>query len=203
VLALIRHGECEGNAAGLVVGRTDSPLTERGLGQARTLGKALRATIGPVVRIVSSPLSRARGTAQALDLGARVEIDERWIEIDHGELDGTHVDSVPEDVWDRWRREPAWRPEGGESLLELGARIREACDELAAEVVSGSISDDGKPGTVVVVSHVSPIKAAVAWAVGGGDELAWRMHLSVASLTRVRLGGPVPVLLTFNETPHC
>ena len=49
-------------------------------------------------------------------------------------------------------------------------------------------------GDVVVVSHVSPIKAAVAWALGAGDDLAWRLHLSTASLTRVAWGVDRPVL---------
>ena len=52
-------------------------------------------------------------------------------------------------------------------------------------------------GPVVAVSHVSPIKAAVTWALDASPELAWRMRLDVASLTRVGRG---PVLLSFNET---
>ena len=53
---------------------------------------------------------------------------------------------------------------------------------------------------MVVVSHVSPIKAAVAWALGAGDDLAWRLQLSTASLTRVAWGTDRPVLRSFNDT---
>ena len=57
--------------------------------------------------------------------------------------------------------------------------------------------------TSIVVSHVSPIKAAVSWALGGGPELSWRLSLGVASITRITTGGPVgPVLVSFNETDH-
>ncbi len=52
----------------------------------------------------------------------------------------------------------------------------------------------------MVVSHVSPIKAAVAWALGAGDDLAWRLHLSTASLTSVDWAADRPVLRSFNHT---
>ncbi len=69
-----------------------------------------------------------------------------------------------------------------------------ACEELSAEAARSD---------VVVVSHVSPIKAAVTWALGGGPELSWRLSLGVASITRISTGGPVgPALVSFNETAH-
>ena len=67
--------------------------------------------------------------------------------------------------------------------------MREACEELLATEGAGARAGDGD---VVVVSHVSPIKAAVAWALGSGDELAWRLHLSNGSITRVRVGSRRP-----------
>ena len=55
--------------------------------------------------------------------------------------------------------------------------------------------------SVVVVSHVSPIKAAVGWALGAGIELSWRSHLSQASITRIDVRRAGPILFTFNEAP--
>jgi broad specificity phosphatase PhoE len=55
---------------------------------------------------------------------------------------------------------------------------------------------------VVVVTHVSPIKAAVAWALGVGDEVAWRMWVGPASITRIGVAGGVPSLRSFNEIGH-
>jgi probable phosphoglycerate mutase len=52
-----------------------------------------------------------------------------------------------------------------------------------------------------VVSHVSPIKAAVGWALGAGIELSWRSHLSQASITRIDIRRAGPILFTFNEAP--
>jgi broad specificity phosphatase PhoE len=71
--------------------------------------------------------------------------------------------------------------------------VRDACDELAARA-----ADE----TVVVVSHVSPIKAAVAWALGAGESSAWRMFLDVAAICRVRVGPTGPTLVAFNDTAH-
>ena len=59
----------------------------------------------------------------------------------------------------------------------LGARVRAACSDWASSIDA--------PGTVVLVSHVSPVKAAVAWALGVGDQIAWRAHLDNASVTQV------------------
>jgi broad specificity phosphatase PhoE len=53
-----------------------------------------------------------------------------------------------------------------------------------------------------VVSHVSPIKAAVAWALGVGDEITWRMWVAPASITRIGCSGPAPSLRSFNELAH-
>ena len=70
---------------------------------------------------------------------------------------------------------------------------------------AGSCEDlvDARPlWDVVVVSHVSPIKAAVAWALGVGTEAGWRTHLDTASITRVVIGPHGPLLRSFNETGH-
>lgn len=140
-------------------------------------------------RVVASPLARARQTAERL--GPRVTVDERWVEMDYGIYDGLPLDQVPPAVWDRWLSEPAWRPEGGESHHDLDVRVRQACDELWGEAADTD---------VVVVSHVSPIKAAVSWALGVGVEAGWRMHLDTASVCRIGRGRSGPSLVAFNET---
>ena len=193
MLILVRHGESTGNADGLLVGRIDAPLTERGLTQAQ----ALAPWVAGATRLISSPLGRARATAEALATGLPVEIDDRWAEVDYGEFDGRPLGSVPADVWASWRSDPDFRPPGGETLAEAGARVRAACGELFAT------EDDGARGAepVVVVSHVSPIKAATCWALGLGDQGAWRLYLATASMTRIGWGVDGPVLNRFNETP--
>ena len=193
MLILIRHGESTGNAAGLLLGRLDAPLTDRGRAQALSL----RPAVAGAVRIISSPLARARATAEALGTGLPIEVDERWVEVDYGEFDGSPLDAVPATVWARWRSDPDYRPPGGETLAEAGTRVRAACEELFATDGVGARG----PGPVVVVSHVSPIKAATCWALGLGDEGAWRLYLATASVTRIAWGPGGPVLNRYNETP--
>ena len=193
MLILVRHGESTGNADRLLLGRIDAPLTDRGLAQAETVGPL----VSGATRVISSSLQRARRTAEALGTGVPVEIDDRWIEVDYGDFDGRPLTSVPDEVWARWRTDPDFRPPGGETLREAGTRVRAACEELFA------VEGDGArgPGAVVVVSHVSPIKAATCWALGLGDEGAWRLYLATASVTRITWGTSGPVLARFNETP--
>jgi broad specificity phosphatase PhoE len=190
VLILVRHGQVAANARGLLLGQSDPPLTETGYRQACALARALPRP----ARVVSSPLLRARQTAAVLADGGEddgdVEVDRRWIEMDYGDLDGQPATALPEQMWRTWRRDPHFVPAGGESVAAVGVRVREACLELA---------HDAARADVVVVSHVSPIKAALAWALGVGDEVAWRMYLLDAAVSRVDTSGPFPLLLAFNE----
>ena len=189
VLILLRHGQTAANAAGLLLGRDDPPLTDLGRRQAEMLAGV--SGVGAAVRVISSPLARTRQTADLL--GPPVTVDDRWIEIDYGAYEGTPLADVPPEVWVQWRADPGWRPRGGESLTDVGRRVRASCDELLA-------SGEAAAADVVVVSHVSPIKAAVAWALGVGDEIVWRMFLDVASVCRITTSGRGPSLRTYNET---
>jgi probable phosphoglycerate mutase len=185
VLILLRHGRTRLNATGRLQGRIDEPLDEVGHAQAR----AAAAHIGPIDELVSSPLARAQQTAEAFTLPFHT--DARWIELDYGVYEGAPHTVVPSEAWARWKQDPAWTPEGGEALTTLDTRVRAACTELSERAIDR---------TVVVVSHVSPIKAAVAWALGVGIEMAWRSHLSHASICRIDIRRDGPVLFTFNES---
>ena len=187
MLLVVRHGQTAANAAGQLLGRADVPLTDTGRQQA----KALAAAVGPVDRVISSPLQRARDTAAAF--GHPVEVDERWTELDYGVYDEWPLGDVPTEMWQKWRGDAEFAPPGGESLASLGSRVRAACDDLAAAAADAD---------VVVVSHVSPIKAAVAWTLEAGDDVAWRMFVAVASITRIAVTDRGPILRSFNEVAH-
>jgi broad specificity phosphatase PhoE len=205
MLILARHGRTEANARGVLLGRADPGLDDEGVRQADCLGTGLAGL--DVVRVVSSPLGRCRASAEVIADALRaagsaaggagvkldVEVDERWIELDYGVLDGVPLAEVPAESWARWRGDVSWAPDGGESLAALGERVRAACDDLVA---------DATDADVVVVSHVSPIKAAVAWALGVGDEVAWRMWVAPASITRIGVAAGRPSLRSFNELGH-
>lgn len=190
MILLLRHGRTEANARRLLVGRADPPLDPEGRRQAELAAKEIVATSPDVTQVVCSPLRRCRETAEVVGSasGVDVVVDERWIELDYGELDGTPMTSVPQETWTRWQADITWAPPGGESLAELGERVRAACGDLHP--------------SAVVVSHVSPIKAAVAWTLGVGDEVAWRLFVAPASITRLAAAGDRASLHSFNETAH-
>ena len=203
-LLLARHGRTEANARGVLLGREDPPLDDTGEAQAAALAGALTAArFGPIVAVVSSPLRRTMRTAEhiAAAAGLVVQVDDRLIELDYGKFEGMPVGGLPQETWLEWQTDVDFRPPGGETLAELGARVRECCVEWA-DRLGDRASERGGGANVVLVSHVSPIKAAVAWALDAGDDLVWRAHLDPASLTRVLLRGGRPALGLFNETAH-
>jgi broad specificity phosphatase PhoE len=193
MLILVRHGESVANAQGLLLGRTDAELTEKGMAQASSVGQLLR---DPVLELRTSPLSRARDTAALMAIDVPTEVDDRWVEVDYGEYECQPLSDIPADIWREWQSDPGFRPAGGESLAEVDSRVAAACDEL---FTTEGLGARDRRGDIVVVSHVTPIKAAVAWALGMGAELSWRLHLQTASVTRIGWGNGHPVLHGFNE----
>ncbi len=178
VLILVRHGRTPANAAGLLQGRLDQDLDDHGCAQAAAVAEYVRSWC-EVAAVVASPLKRAQQTAA--EFGLPVETDDRWLELSYGEYEGTPHSEVPSEVWERWRDDPHFTPAGGESLAALDVRVRAACVDLVERAAREN---------VVVVSHVSPMKSAVAWALGVDVGISFNCHLDHAR----------PVLYTFNET---
>lgn len=190
MIVFARHGQTAPNRDGLVLGRADPELTDEGHRQADLLAAALAGE--GVTAILTSPLLRARQTAEPMGAacGVPVVVDERLIEIDWGAWEGRSTGTLKQSDVDRWKADKGAAPEG-ETLESLAERVESFCSEHL----------DGD-GLVVAVSHVSPIKAAAAWAMGVDGTVAWRMYLGLASITRVGQGRSSPVLLSFNETGH-
>jgi broad specificity phosphatase PhoE len=194
VIAFVRHGQTAVNRNGQLQGRFDAPLTELGVAQAQRVARAL--AVESPVRVITSPLTRARTTAEAIAaaIGVEVELDHRLVELDYGEWDQRLLTDIPIDAWRHWRDTPSFAPPGGESLEAVTARVIDFCR---------SRLDEWRDDLVVAVSHVSPIKAAVCWALDVGPSVTWRMQLGLASITRVGCGqDDRPQLVSFNETAH-
>ncbi len=186
-LYVVRHGRTEANATGRLLGRADPGLDSLGQRQAAALAEVLPARS----RVISSPLRRCQETA--VFLSDQVETDPRLVELDYGELDLQPLSEIPAEVWAAWRADPGFRPPGGETLEELAARVGGLLDELR---------DDSDTGEVILVTHVSPVKAALAWALGVGVEVSWRSFVAPASITRIAIGERGPSLLGFNADFH-
>jgi broad specificity phosphatase PhoE len=206
-LLLLRHGQTEMSALRRYSGRGDVPLTELGRAQAAAAAKRLAATEGLVVDgidggavpIIASPLTRTKQTAQAVAdaLGGRVETHPGLIETDFGEWEGlTFAEAAERDpeLHRSWLGDSSVAPPGGESFDVVHRRVRKARDELIAE-------HGGR--TLVLVSHVTPIKTLLRMGLDAGPQLLFRLHLDLASLSIVEFypDGNASVRLA-NDTSH-
>ncbi|GHG16090.1 bifunctional RNase H/acid phosphatase [Streptomyces filamentosus] len=198
---LLRHGETaltpEKRFSGS--GGSDPELSEAGRRQAAAVADALAAR-GTVQHVVSSPLARCRQTAEAVAgrLGLDVVVEPGLRETDFGAWEGLTFAEVraryPEDM-DAWLASPKAAPTGGgESFATVARRVASARDRLAA-------AHAGR--TVLLVSHVTPIKTLVRLALGAPPESLFKMELSAASLSAVAYyaDGNASVRL-LNDTSH-
>ncbi|MFE1200153.1 bifunctional RNase H/acid phosphatase [Streptomyces sp. NPDC058762] len=198
---LLRHGETpltpQKRFSGS--GGTDPSLSAVGREQAEKVAESL-ARRGTIEAIVASPLARTRETAGivAARLGLEVAVEEGLRETDFGAWEGLTFGEVREryaDDLDAWLASPDAEPTGGgESFAATGARIAATRDKLVAAYAGR---------TVLLVSHVTPIKTFLQLALGAPPESLFRMELSAASLSAVAYyaDGGASVRL-FNETSH-
>ncbi|WP_432059205.1 bifunctional RNase H/acid phosphatase [Streptomyces sp. S1] len=198
---LLRHGETaltpEKRFSGS--GGSDPELSAAGLRQAEAVAAALAAR-GTIQEIVSSPLTRCRQTAAAVAarLGLDVRIEQGLRETDFGAWEGLTFGEVreryPEDL-DAWLASPKAAPTGGgESFATVARRVAATRDRLTA-------AHAGR--TVLLVTHVTPIKTLVRLALGAPPESLFRMELSAASISAVAYyaDGNASVRL-LNDTSH-
>ncbi|ANB06141.1 hypothetical protein SAM40697_2181 [Streptomyces ambofaciens] len=198
---LLRHGETpltpQKRFSGS--GGSDPSLSAVGREQAEKVAASL-ARRGTVQAVVASPLARTRETAGivAARLGLEVTVEEGLRETDFGAWEGLTFGEVRErypDDLNAWLASPDAEPTGGgESFAATGARVAATRDKLVAAYAGR---------TVLLVSHVTPIKTFVRLALGAPPESLFRMELSAASLSAVAYyaDGGASVRL-FNDTSH-
>ncbi|MFI7249686.1 bifunctional RNase H/acid phosphatase [Micromonospora chalcea] len=199
-LILVRHGETERTVQKHYSGRGDVPLTERGRAQARATAARVAALAPSVAAVVSSPLSRCTATAEAIAAqvgNPPVRTDDDLIECDFGVWEG-HTFAEVRERWaaelDAWLASTRVAPPKGESFVTVAERTGRAVDRLRSAY----------PGeTVVVVSHVSPIKLVLRDALAAGDAFLHRLYLDTAGISVLDLypDGGVAVR-SVNDTSH-
>lgn len=198
---LLRHGETpltpQKRFSGS--GGSDPALSDVGRRQAELVGAAL-AVRGTIQAVVSSPLARCRETAGivAARLGIEVSLEEGLRETDFGAWEGLTFGEVrerhPEDM-NAWLADPEAEPTGGgESFAAVARRVATTRDKLLAAYAGR---------TVLLVSHVTPIKTLVRLALDAPPQSLFRMELSAASVSAVAYyaDGNASVRL-LNDTSH-
>jgi probable phosphoglycerate mutase len=184
-------------------GHHDLPLTELGERQAAAAAARLATpgqTLGEAVTaVISSPALRARQTAKPVAdaLGVSLAVDDGLIETDFGAWEGlTFAEAREHDpqLHARWLTDTSLAPPQGESMDAVHRRVRRVRDQLIA---------DYGAATLIVVTHVTPIKALLRMALDAGPALLHRLHLDLASLSIAEYypDGPASVRLV-NDTSH-
>ncbi|BBY35206.1 bifunctional RNase H/acid phosphatase [Mycolicibacter minnesotensis] len=197
-LLLLRHGQTELSVNRRYSGRGNPPLTDTGRQQADAAARYL-AQRGGISAVISSPLQRCRDTAGAAArlLGLDVTVDEDLTETDFGAWEGlTFTEAAERDpeLHRRWLKDTAIQPPDGESFDAVQQRVRRARDRIVADH-SGS--------TVLVVSHVTPIKTLLRLALDAGPTILYRLHLDLASLSIAEFYGDGPAAVRLvNQTAY-
>ena len=204
---LVRHGQTEMSAAKQYSGHADPELTELGKKQALAAAQALAETQADA--IVCSPLKRCQQTAQAIAASVRpahpdgtegeklsIETVEGLIEVDFGLWEGktfAQAHATDEELHSQWLEDPSVACPGGESLQQVHRRVRKTRQELQEKYA-------GK--TVVVVSHVNPIKSFIRQSLDAGPVTFNRLFLDLASISIAEFWDGGSMLRGFNDVGH-
>ncbi len=195
---LLRHGETPLSGERRFAGRGDIPLTGTGLQQAAAAAARLAAR-GGLDLIVTSPLKRTQQTADAVAAATGVPLaaGDAWMETDFGAWEGlNHAEAErgwPEQMA-AWLNDTAAAPPGGESFAATSDRVLKALDTLLAEHAGA---------TVLIVSHVTPMKILLLHAMLAPPAALRRIQLDVACLCEIDwYAGGIGVVRSVNDTAH-
>ncbi|MBI2159948.1 MAG: histidine phosphatase family protein [Candidatus Rokubacteria bacterium] len=179
-LYAIRHGETAWTRERRFAGARDIPLTEEGLRQCEAVAQALGGK--PVAAVYTSPLERARASAEVIAKPHRLEvqIEAGFREMAFGEWEGRSRDEVARDfpqAYEHWRSAPERLAlPGGERLTDVAARVNRAL---------GALIDAHAGELVVLVSHAIVLRLIVLQALGLGPERLWTVDASPAGITEI------------------
>jgi len=182
VTVLLRHGDTRLSPEHRFSGLRDLPLSADGRRQATAAACRLAAGAPRIDAVVSSPLRRAAATAAiaAAKLGLTAATDDDLRETDFGEWEGFTLAEIQE-RWPAavaaWQHDPEQAPPGGESVADTARRVHQACDRLLR---------DHQGQTVLVVSHITPIKILLCRALDVPLATAYRMYLGSACISEIQ-----------------
>lgn len=198
ITILLRHGDTRLSPEHRLSGLGDLPLSAAGTRQAKAAACRLAAG-ARIDAVVSSPLQRAAATAAiaAAELGLTAATDDDLRETDFGEWEGFTLAEVAE-RWPAavaaWQHDPAQAPPGGESFADTAHRVDQAC---------GRLLRDHRGQTVLVVSHVTPIKILLCRALDVPLAALYRMYLGSACISEIQWHGRgFAAVHRVNDTSH-
>lgn len=181
---LVRHGETDWNREEVFRGRFDVPLNDRGRQEAQAAAQRLAAA--GLAAVYTSPLARARETAEIVARAASVEayVEEAFVDMDFGDWQGlplTEVEKRYPELYETWRATPAEaRIPGAESLTAVGKRA-----VAAVTVLAGRFPEE----VLCIVTHRVVSKLVMAWALGLDEGAFWRIRQDTACVNAFAYDG--------------
>jgi probable phosphoglycerate mutase len=198
ITVLLRHGDTRLSPEHRFSGLRDLPLSANGTRQAKAAASRLAADTR-IDAVVSSPLRRAAATAAiaADELGLTAVTDDDLRETDFGEWEGLTLAEIKQ-RWPAavaaWRHNPQQAPPGGESFADTAHRVHRACDRL--------LRDHGGQ-TILVVSHITPIKILLCRALSVPLATLYRLYLGSACINEIQWHGrEFAAVRRVNDTSH-
>lgn len=197
LIVLIRHGQTTFNVEGRLPGQMPGvPLTEEGRRQAHQAAVALSQL--PLSTVMSSPLERARDTAEiiARGFGAPVRLDDRLMDTDVPRWNGQKIADVAKNdpAWKEYLEHPTEPPQGAENLEHVQRRAVAAVEQAREDPETGNF--------VAVVAHADVVKLVLGHYLGMHIKTSLSTHIANASLSALAFDGDGPPhLLTLNWTP--
>ena len=194
---LLRHGQTQHSAERRFSGTSNPELTETGREQAKRAASALQS-FGRIDAIVASPQARAQQTAEyaAEALGLSIATDDGLRELDFGDFEGLTRDEVvakDAEAFENWQASPNNAPPSGESLSSFHRRVTRARLKLQERY-------EGQ--TVLLVTHMTPVKSVVRQALGVNADLFKHLFLDLASISVVDFYGDYGVVRCVNDVAH-
>ncbi len=193
-LYLIRHGEVEGAADGKLLGRTDAPLSKRGLEQSHALAEVLSEA--QLSAAYSSDLLRARMTAEIIARRRNLKVQESsaWREIDMGEWEGRTIAALhnesPALVAQLFNNPALFQYPGGESFSDFIGRVQAAVNQLLQTHCSGDIA---------LVAHGGVCRTIIGSVLGMPIHNWLRLAQAYACINVIEWYGANPILVMLNS----
>jgi 2,3-bisphosphoglycerate-dependent phosphoglycerate mutase/probable phosphoglycerate mutase len=194
---LVRHGQTEANLRRRYQGRGDSPLTQYGEQQMQAMAMRLRSLPFDVALI--SPTARTRAMAEAIlarRTGVQASESAAWAETNHGRWEGLTYREVlaqfPAEARARWAEGINGRAEGGESLVEVAARVQQGWRDLL---------EQHPGGRVLISTHATPVQLVLCAAFSLPPTEHWRWRIDLGSVTCLDVYAAGPIVRMVNEVP--
>jgi ribonuclease H / adenosylcobalamin/alpha-ribazole phosphatase len=198
VTILLRHGDTRLSPEHRFSGLSNEPLSANGTRQVKAAADRL-ASEARIDAIVSSPLPRAAATAAivASELALTAATDDDLRETDFGEWEGLTLAEI-QTRWSEaviaWQSDPEKAPPGGESFADTACRVNRACERIVRE---------NRGQTVLIVSHITPIKIMLCRALGAPLLTLYRLYLGSACLNEIQWhGSEFAAVRKVNDTSH-